>query len=129
MKQFSVKEYLANPSLKVVTREGKLVRIVCTDAMSEYPIVALVRQNENTESMCNFTQDGTCIKGVESSCDLFFAPKKREGWANIYRSNKDGCCTQEHRFSSNIYDTKDEAENVAKCDTRYVTTTKIEWEE
>lgn len=31
MKQFSLEKYLANPERKIVTREGKKVRIICTD--------------------------------------------------------------------------------------------------
>ena len=124
MKQFSVKEYLANPSLKVVTREGKLVRIVCTDAMSEYPIVALVRQNENTESMCNFTQDGTCIKGVESSCDLFFAPEKKIAWANLY------CTKLGTMFTGEFFKTEEVAiKEKVKDLGKYITTFNVQWEE
>lgn len=119
MKPFSLDEYLKNPSLKVVTRVGKRVRIVCADAMSEYPIVALVRQNEYTESMCNFTQDGTCIKGVESACDLFFAPTKHEDWANIYRIN-------DVTETGTIYATKEEALANA-LGTNYIDTVHIEW--
>lgn len=40
MKQFNLDEYLANPSRKVVTRDGRNVRIRCTDRKSEeQPIV------------------------------------------------------------------------------------------
>lgn len=31
MRPFNLKEYLANPSRKVITRGGKPVRIICTD--------------------------------------------------------------------------------------------------
>lgn len=31
MKQFSLEEYIKNPSRKIVTRDGKEARIVCTD--------------------------------------------------------------------------------------------------
>ena len=31
MKQFTVEEYQKNPNRKVITRDGKSVRIVCTD--------------------------------------------------------------------------------------------------
>ena len=34
MKQFSLEEYLANPSKKVVTRDGRNVRIICTDLVT-----------------------------------------------------------------------------------------------
>ena len=42
MKQFNLEEYLANPSMKVVTRDGRKARIICTDAKNNYPIVALI---------------------------------------------------------------------------------------
>jgi hypothetical protein len=42
MKQFNLEEYLANPSRKVVTREGRSARIICTDAKEGYPVVALI---------------------------------------------------------------------------------------
>lgn len=44
MKRFSLKEYLANPSQKVVTRLGRTTRIVCTDANMNYPIITLIKE-------------------------------------------------------------------------------------
>lgn len=35
MKQFNLKEYLKDPNKKVVTRDGKNVRIICTDRQEE----------------------------------------------------------------------------------------------
>ena len=45
MKQFNLDEYLQNPSRKVVTRDGRKVRIVCTDKKGACPIVALVTRD------------------------------------------------------------------------------------
>ena len=43
MKPFNLEEYLANPTKKVVTRDGKDARIICIDRRDSYfPIVALV---------------------------------------------------------------------------------------
>lgn len=42
MEPFDLQEYLKNPSRKVITRGGKNARIICTDAISENPIIALV---------------------------------------------------------------------------------------
>ena len=121
MKQFSLDEYIQNPSLKVVTRDGRSVRIVCTDAMSGYPVIALIRQNENTERMCNFTQDGTYVKGEKNNVDLFFAPKKKWGWTNVYKEGS-------KNTRSAIFDTKEEATRFASRED-YVDTIRIEWEE
>lgn len=35
MKEFSLEEYLAHPKRKIVTRDGRKVRIVCTDRTEE----------------------------------------------------------------------------------------------
>lgn len=43
MEQFSLDEFLKNPTRPIVTRDGNIVRIICTDRNNkEYPIVALV---------------------------------------------------------------------------------------
>ena len=43
MKPFNLEEYLANPTKKVVTRDGRNVRIICTDRKgTDFPIVGLV---------------------------------------------------------------------------------------
>ena len=59
MKQFSLEEYLANPSRKVVTREGKPAKILYTDARGEYPVIALVEHYQETFDIAfSFTKDG-----------------------------------------------------------------------
>ena len=49
MRQFNLDEYIKKPSLKVVTREGRQVRIVCTDANGDYPVVALAIDDDGSE--------------------------------------------------------------------------------
>ena len=121
MKQFSLEEYLKNPSMKVVTRDGKNVRIVCTDKKgNDYPVVALIEW-EKTEEACDYTKDGCLNDGRITEYDLFFAPEKHEGWTNVYEEGTnrylDGC----------ICSTEEEAKKIRGCG--YITTIKIEWEE
>ena len=125
MKRFSLEEYLANPR-KVITRDGRNVRIICTDAKNNYPIVALIETPDGRERQpCGYKEDGTYIIGERLSCyDLFFAPEKHEGWLNIYRN--------ESRFylRGNPYKSKEEADEVAKANYKtFCATVKIEWEE
>ena len=125
MKKFNLQEYLANTSRKVVTKNGRSVRIICTDAKGKYPVVALVLDEDNDyEDIEFYTPYGECSDISECNINLFFAPVKREGYVNVYRS-----ITQAHRFTGSIYDTKEKADEIAKCNPRYVTTTKITWEE
>lgn len=45
MKQFDIEKYLENPKQRVVTRDGRNVRIICTDRRADddhRPIVSLV---------------------------------------------------------------------------------------
>ena len=124
MKQFDLQEYLKNPSRKVVTRDGRAVRIICTDFQSEKPIIGLVKIDENEEGAYNFSEDGRhSLKEdvVEDNLDIFFVPIKKEGWVNIYQDNK-------FKWNS-IFDTKEEAEEIGKSLDNYITTIKIEWEQ
>ena len=123
MKQFNLDEYLKNPSRKVVTREGKNVRIVCTDKKgNDYPVVALIEW-EKTEEACDYTKDGCLNDGRITEYDLFFAPEKHEGWANIYLG--DG----EYSLDDVIYSSRIDAEESGKKFEDYLTTIQIEWEE
>lgn len=126
MKQFSLKEYLENPSRKVITRDGRNVRIRCTDRKGEgQPIVALVESmNRDMEIVCAFREDGKWNPaGAYSETDLFFAPEKHERWANVYQNSRGDVYFGQVHFS------EEEAKNViAPLDT-YIKTIKVEWEE
>ena len=43
---------------KVITREGNAVRIVCFDALGDYPIVALVKVYDSQETITSYTVKG-----------------------------------------------------------------------
>ena len=125
MKQFSLEEYLKNPNRKVVTREGKPARIICTDFKNgDYPIIAAIL-SQNTEVLSTYTKEGSYdVFGEEKTYDLFFTSEKKEGWVNVYR-NPD----LEYPNCIGIYPTYEEAFGHGKIQKGYVTTTKIEWEE
>ena len=123
MKQFSLEEYLANPSRKVVTRDGESVRIICTDYYGDKPIIAKI---EGCEHSYPFYEDGRFLSyGEPSSCDLFFAPEKHEGWLNLFKD------TLGIIYGGCVYTSKDEAkeEEHPTGKDSHVATVKIEWEE
>lgn len=128
MKQFDLQEYLKNPGRKIVTRDGRAARILCTDRKDEhYPIVALIEIRAGIKEYGYFyTANGAYLEDTENSRDLFFAPEKKVGWINIYRSTtletvcSPGC----------VFNTEEEA--LCHQTTRvmkYLGTCKIEWEE
>ena len=130
MKQFDLEEYLANPSKKVVTRDGKSARIVCTDRVAqEYKLVALVMK-DGTESVCIYNTDGSVYKNETLALDLFFAPEKHEGWVNIYKAGAQRETLgylQTRYVGSCIWPTEEAAKTAADPDP--IATIKIEWEE
>ena len=125
MKPFNLEEYLTNPSKKVVTREGKPVRIICTNRLSENcPVIALVN-DEDSERCYSYSAFGKFGGYQNHDCelDLFFAPDKKSGWINLYKMNS--IISPGPR----AYDTKEEAESAAGDKSYYISTIKIEWEE
>ena len=117
MKQFDLQEYLKYPSQKVVTRDGRNVKIICTNYDSISPIIAEI-EGENVSH--SFRTDGKYYEHVDSPKDLFFAP---EGWVSIYKSGI------VYYMGSDIFKTREEAVRKGKKSKLYVTTIKIEWKE
>ena len=56
--------------------------------------------------------------------DLFFAPEKHEGWANLYKGN-----AHYHLGSTFFYQSEVEAKKFIAKNCGYVGTIKVEWEE
>ena len=121
MKQFNLKEYLKNPLRKVITRDGRNVKILCTNFTKAQHIIAQIEGNDYSTA---FHKDGIFVNGFESNCDLFFAPEKHEGWVNVYRNSDSG-----HTYAGAVYDSQEDAKKRKAFDENYVTTIKIEWEE
>ena len=78
MKQFSLEEYLKNPSRKVITRDGRNVKIHCTNSIGSHPVMAEI---EGERYSYSYNKNGECFCKPSTS-DLFFATEKHEGWAN-----------------------------------------------
>lgn len=125
MEQFSLEKYLANPSRKVVTRDGRNARIICTDMKSTtYPVVALIEIGSGYEQLYTFSKNGEYAVNESSRSDLFFAPEKHEGWINIYRNDD-----EDYYKGKIIYSSKEDAIKRGEKTPYYITTAKIEWEE
>ena len=124
MKEFSLEEYLKNPERKVVTRDGrKVTRFLCTDAKTDFPIVALIEATPGStnESLCAFKKDGSYFGDVSSNCDLFFAPIIVKRWGIVYRK------------AERLFDTREEAEKwmdeADEGEKKFYSVCKVEWEE
>ena len=122
MRQFNLDEYIKNPSLGVVTREGRPVRIVCTDAKGDYPVVALAIDDDGSEYTVRCRQDG--IGGFDED-DLFFETVKNEEWVNLYRY-KNG-----FKFFGDFYETEEDARKAINEESgiKHIATIKLTLEE
>lgn len=140
MKPFNLKTYLENPSRKVITRDGRPVRIISTNAnlfspgpdASKYPVVALIKvssanrgKRPNEEILNCYNADGNIIPGRNDRSDLFFETVKVSGWINIYTSK----FMTGQTITGSICKTKDEALSIAAGKDNYLDTIYIEWEE
>lgn len=73
----------------VQTRDGRAVRILCTDAQGQFPVVALVTDQEGKEQVVMYTANGRLyLEGFDSNFDLVNVktePKPMWEWyANLY---------------------------------------------
>lgn len=126
MKPFSLEEHLKNPKRKIVTRDGRSARIVCTDRKSnvDFPIIALVMNNSGEEYTESYRKNGSWNwSGVQNNSDLVFAPEKKVGWMNLYK--RDFGLVQ----GDLVCDSEEAAKKIAAGDEDYISTIKIEWEE
>lgn len=122
MKQFNLQEYLAHPERKVITRDGRETRIVCTDVKgTSMPILGLVKNPEKfEEKVISYTPEGRAAY-LSKNLDLFFAPTIVKRWGIVYRK------------AERLFDTREEAEKWMKeadeGEKKFCSVCKFEWEE
>lgn len=126
--KFSLEEYLKDTSRKVVTRDGREVRIKCTDmdGINGMVVVGLVRDSLMCkERPLTWTKEGQYfVQGGETNSDLFFEDSKefnKKGWVNIYKS-PDG-----EIMLGAVRKSKEEAEQASRGDS--IDTIEISWKE
>ena len=79
MEQFSLEKYLENPNRKVVTRDGRPVRIICTDRKTSNStnVIGLAKNPYDVEQLLVCNTDGRDVyKEIQN--DLFFADEEKE---------------------------------------------------
>ncbi len=125
MKQFSLGKYLANPSRKVVTREGKKVRIICTDraGSTTKPVIALITLPNGDENVKTFWANGIETAGSDGKDDLFFAPNKHTDYINLYHKENG------YYLGGTVFSSAEKAKEIAAESGYYLTTIKAEWED
>ena len=92
-----------DPTKPVQTRGGYPARIICTDRKNDWPIIALVTDQNGREAMYSYNSDGTT-----GSFKLDLINKTQTGWINIY---PDGIYPPNRVavVDSNVYSTHEDA--------------------
>ena len=121
LKPFDIQK--AREGKPVCTRDGAKARIICFDAKSDAPIIALITADDGTEITFDYLSDGTFFNSVNPDNDLMMLPEKKEGWINIYKGGK--------MDADFIYPTKADAlENIFQpMKDNYIDTIKVKWDE
>ena len=119
LKPFDIQK--AREGKPVCTRNGAKARIICFDAKSDAPIIALITTDDGTEIAFDYLPDGTFFNSENPDNDLMMLPEKKEGWMNIYSNGYN------HKVGALIYNSKEEALN--NKESNAIDTVKIEWRE
>lgn len=126
MKQFSLKEYLENPNRKIITKDGRNVRIICTDrkGLNVKPIAALITLPDGDEVIKTYWRNGVETQGYEGCPnDLFFTSEKKTKWINVYIDD------DKNPIVGSFFETEEEAVENKSTGYTYIATVKIEVEE
>lgn len=122
MKPFNLAEYLKNPKRKVITRDGRDARIICTDMKgTSMPILGLVKDPETfEEKIICYTPEGRAAY-LSRDLDIFFAKIIVKRWGIV------------NRKAELLFDTREQAEKRMKeageCEKKFCSVCKVEWEE
>jgi hypothetical protein len=103
-------------SKPVTTRDGRPVRILCTDRPGEWPVVGLIEGNIHA-----WTADGR-NQPHSPSYDLINPKTKREAWAAIFQgSTASGGLVR-------LFTSQQAADEYVK-NGKYLAVARVEWEE
>ena len=112
LKPFDIQK--AREGKPVCTKDGAKARIICFDAKSDAPIIALITTDDGTEITFDYLSDGTFFNSENPDNDLMMLAEKKEGWIIKPKDYQ-------------VYQSKEDAEEV--CNKNYQVVAKIIWEE
>lgn len=67
------------------TQDGREVRILATDVVGPFPVLALVKCANGKEDVLFLRLDGRRWPDENSHCDLIEVMPRIKGWVNVYR--------------------------------------------
>lgn len=133
MRLFTIADCQRNEQGHLVAqrRDGKQVRIVCTDAAGEFPIRGLCRElnaaGGEYDANLSWTKEGYIHRTKRGQdWDLVPAKGKKVGWVNIYEGDADKV-EKNGAIAANIFASQQRANSAALMDR--LACIRIEWEE
>ena len=122
LKEFDLEA--AKAGKPVCTRNGHKARIICFDAKSSKPVIALItRKSDDYEEGYSFYEDGRACGDKNNDYDLMMLSEKKEGWVNVYKK-------EQNRYVKGIFPSREIALNsISEKSREYIATIKITWEE
>lgn len=114
---------------KYTTRNGKPVRILCVDAIGEWPIIGTMIDEfhcDPREYPIVFDHEGKREHGYDDPNDLINAKTKREGWVNVFKLHERDYQTSGVFFSEEKADMQPVS---AVWGADRIACIRIEWEE
>lgn len=77
-----------DPNKPVQTCDGREARIICTDMKSRQPIIAIVTDKNGSESVEEFSDDGSYHINLFCSTDLINIPEKKYIYAVLFHGGQ-----------------------------------------
>ncbi|MBS3742572.1 MAG: hypothetical protein KGY74_10670 [Candidatus Cloacimonetes bacterium] len=107
----------------VCTKRGTPVKLLCTEARSDYPLIGLIN-HETKDELMNWTTEGKYIcEDVSSNIDLKLQTKKVRGWVNVYKNADVG------KVIGVVWGSKEEAKRMLMNKDSYIRTMYVAWDE
>jgi hypothetical protein len=92
----------ANKGDKVIYRDGRAVRILCTDAPGREPIITV----SEGSGIISHSSDGMYLHREVSEFDLFMVPVEKKGWIALFESKDDYNMGEYSTECTHVYDTE-----------------------
>jgi hypothetical protein len=110
----------------VQTREGRPVRLICTDRRGTHPLIGLISEKDE-EKLGTWMVDGSRFDTPGTAdADLINVLAKHRGWVNVFRNGPEDsdCCV-----AGSVYPNKHCADLAGQVHKNFVTSIEIEWED
>lgn len=92
----------------VQTRDGRKVRVLCTDMKQRTsPVAGLITSSDGEEYQQSWGADGLLAPRCKGAADLINVPEKRVVWVNMCKDGVSGCFTSRGLANLGAYSSRE----------------------